>query len=259
MHKKPRPPSRSFRVDEVGRGCENNDPDYNRELGFFVLDVEKVFSFRPDWHQVDRAKPLVRQYQIALDAVLQSHPELLDCAVFCKHCGIRFLTDPRNRRRRDLHCPFGCQRPCQRQCGNRRSRDYYRTSEGKARKKELNARRRRCTPPREEPQTPPVEQIVPLEEPLPEEPLPNDALPNEASPTIELRLEGVVLNEATLRNSPMLPYVRMVVNLIEGTRFDCDEIVTLLVEAVRQRSMASRKRTEYLLDFLHQHPPQHPP
>lgn len=108
------------------------------------------------------------------------------------------------------------------------------------------------------PDEPPPDEVPP-DEPLPDERPPDEPLPNEASPTIELRLEGVVLNEATLRNSPILPYVRMVVNLIEATRFDCDGIVTLLVEAVRRRSIASRKRTEYLLDFLHQHPPQHPP
>jgi hypothetical protein len=76
---------------------------------------------------------------------------------------------------------------------------------------------------------------------------------------VELLLEGVALDEAMVRNSPMLPYVRMVVNLLEGTRLRCHQIVRLLLEALRQRSIAYRRRSEYLLDFLHQHPPQHPP
>jgi hypothetical protein len=43
------------------------------------------------WHQDDRARPLVRQYLIALDSVLESHPELQGCVVSCAHCGVRFL------------------------------------------------------------------------------------------------------------------------------------------------------------------------
>jgi hypothetical protein len=223
-------------------------PDYKREPGFFAIALEEVFSFRPDWHQDDRVKPLVRQYQIALDAVLQSHPQLQDCAVSCKHCGIRFLAHPRNRNRRDLRCPFGCRQHHRRQCGNRRSAVHYRAPHGRANKEERNARRYR-TPPLAEPQTESVEQTA----------APDQPLPDEASEMVELLLEGVVLDEAMVRNSPMLPYVRMVVNLLEGTRLRCHQIVRLLLEALRQRSIAYRRRSEYLLDFLHQHPPQHPP
>jgi len=179
---------------------------------------------------------------------LQSHPQLQDCAVSCKHCGIRFLTHPRNRHRRDLRCPFGCRQHHRRLYGNRRSAVHYRTPHGNANKEERNARRCR-TPPREEPQTEPLEQTA----------LPNQPLPDEASTMVELLLEGVVLDEAMVRNSPMLPYVRMVVNLLDGRRLLCQQIVRLLLEALRQRSMANRRRSEYLLDFLHQHPPQHPP
>jgi hypothetical protein len=148
-----------------------------------------------------------------------------------------------------LRCPFGCRQHHQRQCGNQRSAAYYRTPDGKQKKKAFNARRCAAAGGEQPPPTGPIEEIGP----------PGQPPADEGPARIELLLEGVVLDEAMVRNSPMLPYVRMVVNLIEATRLGCRQIVRLLLEAMRQRSMASRRRSEYLLDFLHQHPPQHPP
>ena len=73
--------------------------------------------------------------------------------------------------------------------------------------------------------------------------------------TAEPRLEGVVLDESSLASSPMLPYVRMVVSLIEGVEFTCREVVDLLRQALRQHSIGARRRIDYLLGFLHRHPP----
>jgi hypothetical protein len=78
---------------------------------------------------------------------------------------------------------------------------------------------------------------------------------NESVPKGELRLAGVVLHEASLLKSRMLPYVRMVVSLIEGIEFSCQEVLFLLRRAMRQHSIASRTRSEYVLRFLHEHPP----
>ena len=46
--------------------------------------------------------------------------------------------------------------------------------------------------------------------------------------TAEVRLEGVVLDESSLAASPMLPYVRMVVGLIEGIELTSREVLGLL-------------------------------
>lgn len=72
---------------------------------------------------------------------------------------------------------------------------------------------------------------------------------------IELRLEGVVLDESSLARSPMLPYVRMLVGLIEGVELSCREVLDLLRQAMRQHSIATRRKIDYVLGFLHQHPP----
>ena len=255
-HKKPRPASRSICVEGVGRGCVYNNREYSREPGFFAIAVEKFFSFRADWHQLDRARPLVRQYQAVLDSVLQSHPGLQRCVAYCTDCGIRFLTHPRNAGRRNLRCPFGCREHHRRQCSCRRSTAYYQTAAGKVKKKRLNGRRHRNqVPPAMPPQpgfdpqgTPPDPQAASGD---PGAPPSSDASPV----TVELRLEGVVLDESSLAASPMLPYVRMVVCLIEGVRFTCRQVLDRLRQALRQHSIGAGGGGDYLWGFLHRHPP----
>jgi hypothetical protein len=155
-------------------------------------------------------------------------------------CGIRFLTNTRNAGRRDLRCPFGCRRHHRRQCSCQRSTAHYRTAAGKRKKKRLNGRRQRV---------PPITQPVPDPQAAPP---PNTA---DDAPPIELRLEGVVLDESSLVESPMLPYVRMVVSLIEGIDFSCGEVLDLLRRAMRQHSIATGSRIDYALSVLNKHPP----
>lgn len=226
----------------------------------------------------------MRQYQTALDSVLESDSDLSGCVVSCCHCGIRFLTDPRCAGRLNLRCPFGCRKHHCQQASRRRSAAYRRTKAGKAKKKLLNARRSsRSASPDSSPQTdappsvdaplaetppePPTECLpvkeelpaepLPLREELPAEPLPlKEELPAEPLPITEkLRLEDVVLDAESVRNSPTLPYVRMLVNLIEGLRLSVEELVERLLQALRQHSIAYRSRADYVLRFLHEHPP----
>jgi hypothetical protein len=83
----------------------------------------------------------------------------------------------------------------------------------------------------------------------------NQSPTNDRPEQVELQLEGVVLDESSVTNSPLLPYVRMVVNLIEGIRLTCRELVGLLLRAQRQHCFAFRSRIDYVLRFLHAHPP----
>jgi len=92
---------------------------------------------------------------------------------------------------------------------------------------------------------------IPARQTVPASGLPSDDL----APKGELRLGGVVLNETILLKSRMLPYVRMLVSLIEGIEFSYQELVMLLRQAMRQHSIARRTRSDYVLRFLHEHPP----
>lgn len=53
----------------------------------------------------------------------------------------------------------------------------------------------------------------------------------------------------------MLPYARMLIHLIDGIRLELAELVRHLQKSMRQHSIARRSRTDYVLGFLHQHPP----
>lgn len=177
---------------------------------------------------------------------MESRPRLQPCVVACKQCGIRFLTDPRNANRTNLRCPFGCREHSRKQRSNERSTAYYQTPSGKKKKERLNARRYRRPAPADGQEQPAVG---------PQPTSPHEPRTDEGEAKAELRLDGVVLDESSVVNSRMLPYVRMVVSLIERIRLSCRELVRLLRQVLRQHTLAFRRRTDYVLRFLHQHPP----
>ena len=191
----------------------------------------------------------MRQYQAALDSVLEDNSELRDCAVHCIHCGIRFLTHPRNAGRVNLRCPFGCRKHHRRERANQRSVDHYRKAAAKKKKKLLNARRSHGSlSARSQPSCDSQGNEREVNSP-------NKQLPDELSVKVELRFGDVVLDESSLVNSRMLSYTRMIANLIEGISLSQDAFIGLLRQAMRQHSIANRKRIDYLLCFHPKHPP----
>jgi hypothetical protein len=78
-------------------------------------------------------------------------------------------------------------------------------------------------------------------------------------PPWPLPLAGVVLDEASVTTSRLLPYVTLVVNLIEGTSYRCPEVADLLRRTMRQHRFAKRSRRDYVLWVLHHHPPWEDP
>ena len=84
---------------------------------------------------------------------------------------------------------------------------------------------------------------------------PSESISEPLPATAERSLESMAFDEASVVHSPMLPYVRMVVSLVEGVEFTCREVVHLLRETLRQHSIGVRRGIDYLLSFLHRHPP----
>jgi hypothetical protein len=270
-----------------------------------VIALGEVFTFRRDWHQDDRALPLVRQYQLTLDAILRDailgdRPGLANCAVHCCHCGIRFLTHPRNAKREDLRCEFGCRECHRRQLASARSRKHYQTDHGWWNKKLLNGKRSAAAVGNEQGASPEIAtpdttstdgetscsatslavesaSQLPLAAADPVAPVAFAEAPGQeveftrecfasSSPAatasdalrggaVELTLEGFTLDEATLANSPMLPYLAMVASLLEDRTVGPGELLDTLQECMRQRSFDRLPRREYVLRFLAQHPP----
>jgi hypothetical protein len=151
---------------------------------------------------------LVLQYYVVLRSVLRSQSHLRRCLRRCRHCRIFFLTHLRNARRRDLRCPFGCRQAHRKRRSTERSVAYYATVEGKAKKKMQNGKRVRSGGRRA---------------PAPPE-----------SGAVEL-------------HAGMVRYVAMVASLIEGRRVSEGEMHQRLARAMRQHSMARRRRMDYVV------------
>jgi hypothetical protein len=227
-----------------------------------LIAIEKFFSDRADWHQSSRAIPVVLQYQITLDSVLESDAALGRCIKHCLDCGIRFLAAPQNAGREDLRCPFGCAKRHRARQSNERVKAYRRTEVGKAKKDALNARRYRYLASSDceaSGKSPTVVEPQPFTAPSQaDSPVAENATPSLASElpvVLELDLDGVILDEASIINSPMLPYIGTLIGMIDGVWFSHVEVIAWLLEVQRQRSMLCRTRREYVLRFLHQHPP----
>ncbi|MFW6170485.1 MAG: hypothetical protein ACODAD_08345 [Planctomycetota bacterium] len=193
---------------------------------------------------------------------MESDAALERCIKHCLDCGIRFLAAPQNAGREDLRCPFGCAKRHRARQSNERVKAYRRTKGGKRKKDALNARRYRrrpsvaCDSARESSSgTPPTACDGPEATDSP--PAENAPPPFfvDVSVTLELDLDGVVLDESSLVNSPLLPYIRAVIRMIDGVRLSHAELVAWLRRVLRQRSMVYCPRRDYVVRFLNQHPP----
>lgn len=251
-----------------------------------IAAIAEVFEFRPDWHRQNQAVRLVRQYELNLTSILEAHPELHDCVAGCCYCEIRFLTFRCNRGRDDLRCPFGCREHYRRQQANARSRKHYRTPEGRKRKEERNSLR--CPidlqeqPPQQasaSQQAPPSGEELPSVSPVETASAPqlrlhrslssdvpsgllnhrahDLVLTDDVSPTESwsLELEGVVLTQQTLARSSVLSYLCEVIRVLERRTITREELLQTLGESLRQRSLGARRRREYVLSYLNEHPP----
>jgi hypothetical protein len=132
------------------------------------------------------------------------------------------LTHPRNAGRRDLRCPFGCKEAHRKRCSTQRSVEYYGTEQGKTKKKIQNGKRSQG-----------------------EARADHNRLPSGR----QLEREGVRLDAV------IVGYVRMVTSLIEERRVSENEVVEMLVRAMRQHSIARRRRMDYVLAYLKKNGP----
>ena len=167
---------------------------------------------------------LVLEYYVLLRSVLHAKPHLRKCLTRCRHCGIFFLTHPRNAGRHDLGCPFGCREAHRKQASAQRSAAYYREPKGKRKKSELNQRRpRQYCPPK---------------------PAPN---PPRARPPRRRRRPRW--------NPLMIDYVRMVASLIEDRRISRAQVLRMLARKMRQHTMCRRRQVDQTVAWLNEEPP----
>ena len=159
---------------------------------------------------------LVLQYYVVLRSVLRNQSHLRRCVRRCRHCRIFFLTHPRNAGRSDLRCPFGCREAHRQRRSTERSVAYYTTAEGKAKKKMQNGKRVRS---------------------------------GGGRATAQPEAGALELDAGIVR------YAAMVASLIEGRRVREAEMLRRLAWALRQHSMARRRRMDYVVAQLRKHGP----
>ena len=169
-----------------------------------------------------------------------------------------------------LRCPFGCREHHRRQQANARSRKHYDTSHGRRKKKHRNGKRSvvgRSTPGAEpsarDPRGGEVSSFRLSGSREQASPAADDrahtlaALVVEEAPRedVKLALDGFTLDEVTLVNSPVLPYLAMIATVLEGRTIGIPELLQVLRRSMRQRIFDRLPRREYVLRFLHPHPP----
>lgn len=163
-------------------------------------------------------------YYRQLRLLLSDRPELRDLLVRCRICRIFFLTHPRNAGRRDLRCHFGCQESDQARKSVDRSTDYYRSEQGKAKKRELNARRDQG----QSGKSPPITTDSRSNAAAQTAPLPAPALPMPPMVGTPLPVAGPANKPAEHAFSPLVSYLAMLLGLIELRSVMPREVVELL-------------------------------
>jgi hypothetical protein len=132
------------------------------------------------------------------------------------------LTDPRNARRKDLRCPFGCQEAHRKQQSTQRSVAYYRGTEGRKKKRIQNSKRR------------------------------GPARRGDISPVKNTPLSVAGPPQWP---KPLVEHVRVVVSLIEERRVNREEILEMLAKVLRQQGMGRRRKIDHAVSWLNENPP----
>lgn len=152
-------------------------------------------------------------------SIVSAKPTLKKCLVKCKHCQIPFIGYPCNAGRKDLGCPFGCQKNLRGKNSKQRSCDFYRSQSGKFKKKRLNARRASKK---------------------------SSAIPCGSSTTPP---EAIANFQATM------VYLQTVVSLVEGRQISLSEVFGEIQKFVRQRSLDGGIPNDYSKNALKKDPP----
>ena len=141
--------------------------------------------------------------------MLKEKPHLRKCLTRCRHCQIPFLTHPRNTGRNDLGCPFGCRQVHRRESAIKRSIEYYKSAEGKIKKRYLNARR-------------------------------NDPVPEASQDETPIDSCKTGIDPITVL------HIQLTTSLIEGRVVGLKEVLRMVNHILRQLSIDNRKKFAYV-------------
>jgi hypothetical protein len=213
-------------------------PGISDESACFILIFLKIQTlFQPvsDWYQKIKSSFLFERYLRLVNFIVSRRAFLKNCLVSCRHCQIPFITYPCNAGRKDLGCPFGCREFLRSENSKKRSLQYYRSEEGKKKKKRLN--QKRCLDLSEKTQE--TSQILHSGSSPPRNNFPHDLgiKENHTIPLVrpEFSIGGIF-------------YLQSVVSLLEGRRFSRDEIERFVTIILRQLSLDTGVSKRYSHD-----------
>ncbi len=187
---------------------------------------------------------MVLQYYFALRSILHANPHLRACLTRYKHCGIFFLTHPRNAGRKDLGCPFGCRQANRKENSKKRSAEYYRSDEGKEKKKAHNTRRS-IQGQSGDGSGDSTHEKLPCQDAQPIQDKVTTLTPSCEPP-------DQIIHDKVSLSYIQISYIQMLVSLIEGRYVSMDEVLEMLQKIVRQHSFDKRRRFVY--DFTYSDP-----
>lgn len=188
-----------------------------------TIKIQEHFQFGPGWYRRQgKILDLVLEYYFVLRSVLRAKPCLRQCLTRCRHCRIFFLTHPSNAGRRDLGCPFGCRDEHRRRHSRKRSTEYYRTTEGKFKKRMQNSKRGKMA----------------------------------AKESLSGQDKAAAFEpHETSFNAQVVDYLCMAISLIEGRPVSTAEILKMLSRAMRQHGLVRGRRIDYVLRHLNKRAP----
>lgn len=151
---------------------------------------------------------IVAQYYWAIRSALKNKPEIKKYLKNCPHCQILFFSHPRNTKRDDIRCPFGCRDAISKKKSTERSTEYNRSKSGKDKKNERNKRRNKS---------------------------------EDSSPSSSQKIKSEDQDETD--HSTMI-HIQIVIRYIDGFLVSWDGIKSLITY-LRQHSMEFRKKLDY--------------
>jgi hypothetical protein len=104
--------------------------------------LQQGFAPGERWYHDGGIRETAFGYYQVFRQVLRDSPGSRSAVKRCRECGVFFFAHRSNWGKSALLCPFGCGKWHRQQASNERSKAYYGTPEGKAKKRALNARRR---------------------------------------------------------------------------------------------------------------------
>jgi hypothetical protein len=165
----------------------------------------------------------VYAYYLVIRQLKQQHTQNELYLTCCKECGIYFFTDPRNKGRKDLRCPFGCRDLHSKHESYIRSKEFYQSPVGKVKKRELNRKRGKAC----------FKQNS-------SEPLQKSAPPLD--------------NSRTKDDSTLISYLTILIGLLEHRLVSHAEIATLIND-MRQRGIERAETYPYIDNKENRQPP----